>query len=149
MAWFVGLPSLTAADSPQAVFSQPTEPSLTVPEGHLSLRWAVSDPAAEAGWEYQLEQFFSGTQEGARIVYTGNDEGTFISGLSRSGATFRVRARSTATEQWGPWSPTLDVAVDYPSHSRVAILTVLGAGMFIILFGTIVIGARRTAGPVL
>lgn len=134
------------AQSLEAYFEAPATAEVTVPEGHLSLQWAARD-GTWGEFEFQLEQTLLTHARVSRIAYEGADGGTFVSGLPSEGAHFRVRARTLGTEEWGPWSEPVVVLVDYPERWQVAVLGGVGLVMFAILFGTIIIGIRRTASP--
>lgn len=137
---------MLAQELPRAVFTQPSESSITVPEGHLALRWEVRGPQSDGDWEFDLEQSFNETFSPAYSVYTGIDRGTFVSGLPGDGAYFRIRARSATGDEseWGPWSETLRVAVAYPPMWQVAALGAAGLLMLGTLLGAIYVGSRRS-----
>jgi hypothetical protein len=129
------------AESPRAIWEAPAENPLTVDQGHLSVRWAVEGDTAEHSFRFQLQQSFDGSFEDQRIAYEGPDRGTFVSGLPPEGAHLRVRASAGDDGAWGPWSETLEVAVDYPSERQVALFGALGGIMFFVLVITISRGA--------
>lgn len=138
------IPAL-AQEAPIAHFTEPAEQAVTVPEGHLMLRWSVAGAEAGGVWEFQLEQTFGENFSEGRTAYSGPDRGTFVSGLPADGASFRVRARSqdAPDANWGPWSKTLQVSVNYPPRWQVLVLGSAGLLMFAVLFGTVVTGSAR------
>lgn len=148
MTLLFALPAAVSANSPVVQWTEPEENVVTVTQGHLILRWEVSEAfSAAENLRFQLQQSFGETFDQGHIVYEGPDFGTFISGLPPNGARLRVRA-AIGEDAWGPWSETLEVSVDYPHNNQVLSLGLLGGAMFLILLVTIFRGATSSPSAV-
>ncbi len=128
-------PSPAQPNPAQAAAARPVAELLGDPElesraGSAGLSWQVASGANhEAPLTYQLQRAASGDLEGAHTLYTGPDQGRFISGMENGAYQFRVRARS-GHEPWGAWSKTQTLRVEHWSAARALGLMALGALVF-------------------
>ena len=145
--------AVPAAAAPAA--PTPSAPRLTAPpaggvaeapEGHLLAAWEPVDAGtggAGGPVRYQLEIGRDPGFERARVVETGADAATLLSGLRGGDTWLRVRAIHGGAA--GPWSEPGTVRVDYPDPGLVRNLFALGAVTCAFLLAAIVVGVRRTA----
>ncbi|WP_019625328.1 hypothetical protein [Thioalkalivibrio sp. ALJT] len=100
-------------------------------DGGFALSW-------EADGAVALEQASGPDHADARIIYTGHDASTVISGLPDGEYRFRLRA-SDADD----WSDTATVRVEHHSLARAFGFFVLGGGVFLVLIVAILRGRPR------
>lgn len=124
---------------PEVVFDQ--DLSQTVKAGHVRLSWK----ALEAGslWHFQLQQDTLPDFTTARTLYEGPDLATFRSGLPDGVFYFRVRGLDPSVGAAGSWSDTLTLTVAHHSRTFALWLMGLGAVVFLLTAGLVIIGALR------
>jgi len=110
-----------------------------VREGYISLSWE----AGEGHTVYELQSVCSGAFSDTVSRYQGPDTTSFISGLEDGDHYFRVRARHTESENWGPWSDPIIVPVRHHSMTLAWWLFGLGAGIFGMTVAFVIANARR------
>ncbi len=121
-------PGMAVADAlPQAKFHE--DGPLETKEGHVTLDWSGASEALI----YELQRDRTAAFETPIKLYEGADETSFQSGLPDGGNFFRVRARHADGEDWGPWSPTLEVACGHHSLTLAWTLFACGGVMFVLL----------------
>jgi hypothetical protein len=108
----------------------------TAPErdsaGFFTLDWTGAE-------HFELEQATGPTHEDARIIYSGPDASTLISGLPDGEYRFRIRALGETA-----WSDEAVVVVEHHGLGRAFLFFLLGAGLFVVLILAIA-GGRRLA----
>jgi hypothetical protein len=106
----------------------------TTPErdsaGFFTLDWTGAE-------RFELEQATGPTHEDARIIYSGPDASTLISGLPDGEYRFRIRALGEAA-----WSDEAVVVVEHHGLGRAFLFFLLGAGLFAVLILAIAAGRR-------
>lgn len=108
--------------------------------------WSFSNQTQsdQMDWEFQVQRDTDAGFPNPRNVYLGADNTSFISGMDEQTHFFRVRTVSPDGEYYSDWSPSLGLAVNYPSQTRAFALFGVGALVTIITIATILIGAART-----
>lgn len=115
-----------------------TGPStLVIPSGGFSLKW--THPNSDVSSHFELQQGLTRNFSSAQTVYSGRDQGTYISGLPNGDFFYRVRAVGPRDMPTGPWSSPIRRTVDHPSLAFALSLMGVGAGVFL---ATIVMIAR-------
>ncbi|MEX2381455.1 MAG: hypothetical protein WD490_03650 [Opitutales bacterium] len=77
------------------------------------------------------------------VWYRGRDRASFVAGLAEGDYFFRVRAESEAEES-GPWSPVLQVNVEYQSLKLAWTLFGIGSIVFLATVVLIVAGNAQS-----
>lgn len=125
----VDLPAAAQPLAPLAV-ELSGDPELESRAGSAALSWQLSPPSSEAqAVSYELQQAPEASFADARTLYTGPDQGRYISGMENGSYHFRVRARSGGGA-WGAWSKTQTLSVEHWSAGRALGLMGLGAVLF-------------------
>lgn len=104
-------------------------------EGKALLEWRSEATAGTP--EFELQQLAGPGRLEPRILYTGPDTATFLSGLGEGTYQFRVR------ELEGEWSEPVELKVRYPSPYLVWSLMGLGTFVFLATLVAILRGHRR------
>ncbi len=118
---------LPAASHADAVFESPPERDRA---GFFSLNWS-------GGERYELEQASGPDHDNARIIYSGGDSSTTVSGLSDGRYRFRIREQGEEG-----WSDEALVIVEHHPLSRAFLFFALGAGVFLVLILAIARGRK-------
>lgn len=100
--------------------------------GFFTLDWTGAE-------RVELEQATGPAHADARIIYTGPDASTLISGLADGEYRFRIRAQGDTA-----WSDEAVVVVEHHGLGRAFLFFLLGAGLFVVLILAIA-GGRRLA----
>jgi hypothetical protein len=142
LIWVAAASLCAAVQAQVATFDQ--QGPVSADEGHTTLSWAPSGsgPSADSPPQYRLEESDSRSFEQAKVRYEGPDRASFIAGLPDGDTWFRVQAID-AQGNPGPWSVPIRVAVRYPDRTRVVPLLLLGATVFVLTVGAVLVGHRR------
>ncbi len=124
-----------AQDLPNVSFHGET--SRETNEGHTTLVWSAQDGDPTYELQCSTDQSFTNPT----TVYRGRDEASFVSGLPNGRFFFRVRARQTVEDSWGPWSDTLVLSCRH--HSMILAWSLFAAGG--LLFALIIAFVARNA----
>ncbi len=100
--------------------------------GHTKLEWTQGD-----GGPYELQYATDDAFSDAKIVYSGLDRASFISGLPEGKHHYRIRGENS------PWSAPLIVNVQYQSMQLAFSLFGTGAVVFLLTVLVVVKGARE------
>lgn len=103
-------------------------------EGKVLLEWASEVTAGTP--EFELQELSGPGRSEARILYTGPDTGTFLSGLGEGIYLFRIR------DLGGEWSAPVELKVLYPPPFLVWSLMGLGTFVFLATVVAILRGHR-------
>lgn len=126
---------------PPPVFLTENQTSKT---GHIKLIWeaaAISVP--EAAVVFELQESTHPDFSDARLVYTGSDQASFLSGLIDG--TYYYRLRRLNKGHFGPWSEPITIQVKH--HSLPLALLLFGVG-FIVVVATFLVVLRGSLQPV-
>lgn len=109
------------------------EHHVTTNDGHVRLQWPAVAPDAI----YEVQQSTTTGFKNPRIIYTGPDRATFVSGLNNGIYYYRFRADK------GDWSDTLTVSVKHYSLRLAFTLCGIGALVFLLTAGVILKGTTN------
>lgn len=104
-------------------------------QGIVKLEW--SDKITSSPPLYELQVANDVSFANPKSIYSGLDEGTFISGLPDGLYHYRLRSED------GPWSNTVTIQVNHHSLQLALILMTLGAVVFLITIAVIVQGNKN------
>lgn len=130
-----------ALDRPE--FDIPLENTTT--SGYIKLIWSMESGDADLpGYRFELQQDQSRDFSAPKLIYTGKDFATFLSGLRTGDYYYRVRL--TDGDALSEWSEPALVQVRHHSLSLALSLFGLGALVFVCTVGIVVHGHRKLAG---
>jgi hypothetical protein len=129
-------PSSLAEELPQAEFIN--EPNLTTNEGHISLEWSGDGDLLV----YELQGARKPEFLDPMKLYKGGDTTSFLSGLADGQHFFRVRARTSGSGAWGPWSQTVELVCEHHSMTLAWSLFASGGALFLLIVLFVGINAR-------
>lgn len=123
-------------EPPRAAFRH--ELKLTTSEGHVALEWGGDRDLLEYELQSATEPHFI---EPIRL-YQGTDRTSFMSGLSDGRHFFRVRARSSEGDIWGPWSEPVELVCKHHSLTLAWALFTSGGLLFLLVVFFVGVNAR-------
>lgn len=103
-------------------------------QGIVKLGWSAN---AGASQRFELQQDMDPAFNSPTTVYSGNEWGTFISGLNNGTYHYRIRTEN------GPWSEIQTVVIEHHSLTLAFVLMMLGAFVFLLTLGLILKGAKN------
>lgn len=104
-------------------------------QGIVKLEW--SDNLNNPALLYELQVADDANFTNPKLIYSGIDEGTFISGLTNGIYHYRLRSED------GPWSKTVTIEVNHHSLQLALILMTVGAVVFLITIAVIMQGRKN------
>jgi hypothetical protein len=110
--------------------------------GHIALGWQLSTGEIEEP-VFELQQSPNGERLTFKTVYKGADRASFRSGLPDGTYQFRIRAKTLAATNWGPWSAPKYLHVKHHHPRTVIFFLVTGALVFLATLFLILRGARQ------
>ena len=114
--------------------------------GHVTLAWKLARGDA-AGWVFQLQEAAASDFSDASLRYEGPHHSSVISGLANGQRHFRARARRSSVDEWGPWSAPFAFRTEHHSLGLAGGLFGLGAVVFTLTAGFVVVASRREEDP--
>lgn len=115
--------------------------SLVMASGSFSLKWTYPDSPT---WgQFELQQGTGKDFSTAEMIYSGPDQGTYVSGLPNGEFFYRVRAVDPQETKMGQWSSTIQRTVKHPSLEFALGLMGVGATVFLSTIGMIAMGICR------
>lgn len=104
-------------------------------QGIVKLEWSNNLDSSSPIYELQEADDIAFTNP--KIIYSGIDEGTFISGLTDGVYHYRLRSKD------GSWSNTVTIEVNHHSLQLALILMAIGAIVFLITIAVIMQGRKN------
>lgn len=104
-------------------------------QGIVKLEWSNNLDSSSPIYELQEADDIAFTNP--KIIYSGIDEGTFISGLTDGVYHYRLRSED------GSWSNTVTIEVNHHSLQLALILMAIGAIVFLITIAVIMQGRKN------
>ena len=121
-----------AQELPRVTFHH--ESRLTTSEGHTGLEWSGDRDSLM----YELQSAREPDFIDPTSQYHGTDEASFLSGLTDGRYFFRVRARPSENDTWGPWSESVELVCEH--HSLTFAWTLFTSGGLLFLFIVFFVG---------
>lgn len=131
--FFLPLMSFTDADEVPPAFTLADE--ITSEDGHVKLTWDMAVANASVEVQQAQDKDFSN----AKIIYSGPDNATFISGLEDGTYYFRLRKPESK------WSDSIKVSVQHHSLTLAFTLFGLGAVVFLLTVFVVIKGAVQAS----
>lgn len=126
----------SARAAPEAVFRNDAE--LTTTEGHVTLKWRADGDSLV----YQLQSARAADFQQPTSRYHGMQDAYFLSGLADGKYWFRVRAKKSENDAWGPWSDSVVLKCKHHSLIFAWILFASGGMLFLLIVLFVGINAR-------
>lgn len=104
-------------------------------QGVVKLEWS-SNPQ-NSNQHYELQQANENSFLNPKTIYSGVDQGTFLSGLPNGNYFFRIKHTG------GPWSKTVYIEINHHSLPLAFSLMAIGAIVFLITVVMIIQGRKK------
>lgn len=143
--WAAGT-TLALARSQNPSISQDT-PRFTVPStrvapsGSFAIRWSSAQPAAFD--QFELQQSRNRDFSEARLIYSGPDRASYVSGLPNGDFYYRVRGVNTQFNRKSRWASPIRRIVQHPSLEFAVSMWGVGALVFLSTLGVVLSGAKN------
>lgn len=113
--------------------------------GQIKLIWSLPDSInATEKYTFELQQAEDSLFNSAKLIYSGSDLASFISGLPNGDYFFRIRAQREGENEFSHWSETAILNVKHQSLKLAFTLFGLGALVFLSTVSVILYGNRKT-----
>ncbi|MEZ4375593.1 MAG: fibronectin type III domain-containing protein [Polyangiaceae bacterium] len=110
--------------------------------GSATLNWKAEHTGGPEP-TYQLQRSADASFSDPKTLYTGPDQGRYVSGLLDGSYYFRVRARQGDTA-WSAWSKPQELVVTHWPESRALSLMGIGALVFLATAFVVLRGTAKT-----
>jgi hypothetical protein len=119
-----------------------TVPSTRVaPSGSFAIRWSSGQLAAFD--QFELQQGRNRDFSEARLIYSGPDRASYLSGLPNGDFYYRVRGVDTRLNRKSRWASPIHRIVRHPSLEFAVSMLSVGGLVFLSTIGIVVSGARK------
>lgn len=146
MAWAAIVFSATCSPAWSTAPSAPTPlmPSDNFSDsGYIKIQWDDDNNIPNA--TFRLEQSEDPDFQDPKVVYTGPDRASFISGLPNGHYYFRIRTE--AGDEISEWSSTISVRVKHHSLTMALSLASLGLVVFMLTVAVVISGVKKFSKP--
>lgn len=106
-------------------------------EGHTKLEWLVDDDSADLF--FIVEQSTDSSFNNSKIIYSGRDRATYISGLKNGTYFFRIKIEGNDS-----WADPVRLIVEHHDLKTAYILSVIGLTVFLATAVVLITGVNKT-----